>query len=127
MDETQRYLTDRKRATGLGAAHHGTEHHWKMLVSSMALVLVAPIFLVTFALGFQGPHADVVAYFGHPVVAIIMAVSLVVIVRHVMNEAVEAAEDYVHGIPGQLTIVGITWASHILIAIGLFAIARMAL
>ncbi|MEM9438289.1 MAG: succinate dehydrogenase [Pseudomonadota bacterium] len=126
-EETQRFLTDRKRATGLGAAHGGTEHHWKMLVSSMAIVLVAPIFMVTFALGLQGSHDDVVAYFSHPVVAIIMAVSLVVIVRHVMNEAIEAAEDYVHGIAGQLTIVGVTWASYILMLIGLFAIARMAI
>ena len=123
----QRYLTDRKRATGLGSAHTGTEHHWQMLVSSMAVVLVVPVFLETFALGLRGTHAEVVAYFGHPVVAVIMAVSLIVIVRHVMNEAIEAAEDYVHGIAGQLTIVGVTWASYILIAIGLFAIARMAL
>ncbi|MEM6727541.1 MAG: succinate dehydrogenase [Pseudomonadota bacterium] len=123
----QRYLTDRKRATGLGSSHEGTQHHWQMLVSSMAIVLVAPLFMVTFALGFQGTHAEVVAYFSHPVVALIMALSLIVIVRHVMNEAVEAAEDYVHGIPGQLTIVAVRWASHILIAIGLFAIARMAL
>lgn len=123
----QRYLTDWKRATGLGASHGGTEHHWKMLVSSMAIVLVVPIFILTFALGLQGTHAEVVAYFGHPIVAIIMAVSVVVIVRHVMNEAIEAAEDYVHRIAGQLTIVGITWASYILVLIGLFAIARMAI
>ncbi|MEL7398861.1 MAG: succinate dehydrogenase [Pseudomonadota bacterium] len=123
----QRYLTDRKRAQGLGSGHDGTHHHWQMLVSSMAIVVVAPIFMITFALGFQGTHAEVVAYFGHPVVAIIMAISLIVIVRHVMNEALEAVEDYVHGITGQLTQVGVTWASWILIGIGLFAIARMAL
>ena len=123
----QRYLTDRKRAIGLGSGHDGTHHHWQMLVSSMAMVIVVPIFLVTFALGFQGGHAQVTAYFGQPLVAIIMAISLIVIVRHVMNEAIEAAEDYVHGIAGQLTIVAVTWASYILIAVGLFAIARMAL
>ena len=123
----ERYLTDRKRATGMGSSHGGTKHHWQMLVSSLALVIMAPVFMVTFALGFHGTHAEVVAYFGHPLVAVIMALSLFVIVRHVMHEAVEAAEDYVHGIKGQLTIVSITWASHILIAIGLFAIARMAL
>ncbi|MEM6478626.1 MAG: succinate dehydrogenase [Pseudomonadota bacterium] len=123
----QRYLTDRKRATGLGASHGGTEHHWQMLVSSMAMVLVVPVFLITFALGLQGTHEDVVAYFSRPLVAIIMAVSLVVIVRHVMNEAVEAAEDYVHGMAGHLTIIGVKWGSYILMLVGLFALARMAL
>jgi succinate dehydrogenase / fumarate reductase, membrane anchor subunit len=28
-----RYLTDRKRAVGKGAAGTGTEHHWSMQVS----------------------------------------------------------------------------------------------
>ncbi|MEL6550329.1 MAG: succinate dehydrogenase [Pseudomonadota bacterium] len=123
----QRYLTDRKRASGLGASHNGTQHHWNMMVSSMAVVVVAPIFLITFALGFQGSYDEIIAYFSSPLVAIIMAVSLIVLIRHFMNEAIEAAEDYVHGVAGQLTIVGITWASYLLIGIGLFAIARMAL
>ncbi|MEL6915143.1 MAG: succinate dehydrogenase [Pseudomonadota bacterium] len=123
----QRYLTDRKRATGLGASRNGTRHHWEMMISSMAVVIVAPVFMITFALGFQGTHEEVLAYFGSPLVAIILAVSLIVLVRHFMNEAIEAAEDYVHGIAGQLTIVGLTWASYLLIGIGLFAIARMAL
>ena len=34
------YLTDRKRATGLGAAHTGTHHHWSMQVSAVALVIL---------------------------------------------------------------------------------------
>ena len=32
-----RYLTDRKRATGLGSAKTGTAHFWAMKVSSAAL------------------------------------------------------------------------------------------
>ncbi|MEO0486204.1 MAG: succinate dehydrogenase, hydrophobic membrane anchor protein [Pseudomonadota bacterium] len=123
----QRFLTDRKRATGLGSGHDGTHHHWQMMVSSMAIVVVAPIFFVTFALGLQGSYEEVVAYFSRPGIAIIMVISLVVIIRHVMHEALEAVEDYVHGVPGKLALVGVTWASYILIFVGLFAIARMAL
>ena len=38
-----RYLTARKRAEGKGASHTGTEHHWYMTVSSVALAfLVRP-------------------------------------------------------------------------------------
>ena len=123
----QRYLTDRKRAVGLGSGRAGTEHHWQMLVSSMAIVVAAPIFFVVFALGFQRPYDEVLAYFGHPAIAVVLAVTMVVIIRHVMNEAIEAAEDYVHGTRGQLTIVGITWASYLVMFAGLFALARMTL
>ncbi|MEM6276926.1 MAG: succinate dehydrogenase [Pseudomonadota bacterium] len=123
----QRYLTDRKRATGLGSGRAGTEHHWQMLMSSLAIVIAAPVFFVLFALGLQGTHAEVIAWFGNPFVAITIAVTMVVILRHVMFEAIEAAEDYVHGTLGQLTIVGVTWAAYLLMAVGLFALARMAL
>ncbi|MEM1235310.1 MAG: succinate dehydrogenase [Pseudomonadota bacterium] len=123
----ERFLTDRKRATGLGSGRAGTEKHWQMLMSSMAIVVAAPVFLILFALGLQGTYAEVLAWFGSPFVAITIAVTMVVIVRHVMFEAIEAAEDYVHGTLGQLTIVGITWAAYLLMAVGLFALARMAL
>ena len=40
------YLTDRKRAAGLGSAKTGTEHHWHMTVSSMILLPLVPLFLI---------------------------------------------------------------------------------
>ncbi|MEM1375348.1 MAG: succinate dehydrogenase [Pseudomonadota bacterium] len=123
----QRFLTDRKRATGLGSGRAGTEHHWQMLMSSLAVVIAAPVFFILFAVGLQRTYAEVLAWFGNPFVAITVAVTMVVILRHVMFEAIEAAEDYVHGTLGQLTIVGITWAAYLLMAVGLFALARMAL
>ena len=33
------FLTDRKRAEGLGSAKSGTEHFWSMTVSSVALLI----------------------------------------------------------------------------------------
>ena len=51
-----RYLTDRKRAVGKGSAHSGAEHHWYMIVSSVALAFMVPTFLYIFgnALGSSG-------------------------------------------------------------------------
>ena len=40
-----RYLTDRKRAVGLGSAKSGTEHHWHMQISSIALIILVPLFV----------------------------------------------------------------------------------
>ena len=123
----QRYLTDRKRADGLGSGRHGTHHHWHMMMTSLALVVVVPVFLVTFLAGFGGTYAEVVAYFSQPIPAIIVALSLIVTISHVTSEAVVAVEDYVHGARCKLLIIGLNWFSYILIAVGLFAIARMAL
>jgi succinate dehydrogenase / fumarate reductase membrane anchor subunit len=43
-----RYLTDRKRATGMGSAKSGTAHFWAMKVSSVALLILIPLFVFTF-------------------------------------------------------------------------------
>ena len=57
------YMTDRKRARGLGSAKTGTAHFWAMKVSSLALLVLIPLFVFTFgsALGGTyrgGPDAD---------------------------------------------------------------------
>lgn len=123
----QRYLTDRKRAEGLGSGRHGTHHHWQMMMTSLALVVVVPVFIITFLMGFGGTHAEVVAFFGRPIPALIVALSLIVTVLHVTSETVVAIEDYVHGTRGKIAIIGITWFSYALIAAGLLAVARLAL
>lgn len=122
-----KYATDRKRAVGLGSGRDGTHHHWQMMMSSMALVVVAPVFVIAFGVIYGSTYAEVVAYLERPLVAITLGVSLVVLVLHVMNEALEAAEDYIHGMAGKLTLVGVRALSYLIIAVGLFALARLAL
>lgn len=122
-----RYLTDRKRVNGLGSGREGTHHHWQMIVSSILLVPLVPIFVVFVAGGFGGTYAEVVDFFGRPIPAILTALSLVVIVIHLMRETHAAIEDYVHGTAGKLALVATTAFAYTMIAAGLFAIARMAL
>ncbi|MEM9846008.1 MAG: succinate dehydrogenase, partial [Pseudomonadota bacterium] len=110
------FLTDRKRALGLGSSRSGTHHHWEMMVSSMLIGLMIPAFLITFAIGFNRPYDDVAAFFGQPIPALIMAGSLIVIVRHLMAETIVAVEDYVHGVAGKLTQVAVKSISYTLIA-----------
>ena len=43
-----RYLTDRKRVDGLGSAKTGTAHFWAMKTSSVALLLLIPLFVFMF-------------------------------------------------------------------------------
>ena len=121
------FLTDRKRAVGMGSSHHGTHHHWQMMVSSIALVFAIPAFVVTFGIGLGKPYEEVSAYYSHPIPAIVMALSLIVIINHVMQEALTAVEDYVHGNAQMLTLIAVKGISYTLIAVGLFAVGRMAL
>ncbi|MEL7114748.1 MAG: succinate dehydrogenase, hydrophobic membrane anchor protein [Pseudomonadota bacterium] len=121
-----RYMTDRKRALGLGSGREGTHHHWQMMVSSMALLFVIPAFVITFGLALGGSYEEVLAFFSRPVPALITALSLVVIVLHVMQETLVAVEDYVPGLAGKFTLMAVRAFSYILIAVGLFSIAKMA-
>ncbi|WP_415921472.1 succinate dehydrogenase, hydrophobic membrane anchor protein [Tateyamaria sp. SN6-1] len=122
-----RFITDRKRVIGLGSGREGTHHHWQMMISSMLLVPLVPLFVFFFATVLGGTHDEVVAFFSRPVPAIICALALVVIVLHLMREAHAAIEDYVHGTAGKLTLVATTAFSYTLIVVGVFAIARMAI
>lgn len=122
-----RFATDRKRAQGLGSGHQGTHHHWQMMVSSMALVFVVPAFILTFGLGLGGTYEEVLAYYSRPLPAIVMVLCLIVAIFHLMQETLVAIEDYVPGIPGKLVYIGVTAFSYVLIAIGIFAVARLAL
>ncbi|MEM7720350.1 MAG: succinate dehydrogenase, hydrophobic membrane anchor protein [Pseudomonadota bacterium] len=120
------FRTDRKNALGMGSGREGTHHHWQMMISSIALVFVVPLFVVTFGTGLGGSYDEVLAFYSRPVPAIIVAICLVVGIRHFKNEALEAIEDYVHGMAGRLAIFGTTAVSYIMIAVGLFGIAKIA-
>lgn len=122
-----RYLTDRKRAEGLGSAKSGVHHFWSMKLSSVGLLILIPFFIFTFGPMLGEPHAEVVAYFARPFPAIIAALTIIVGFRH-FNDGVQVLiEDYVHGLAQKVTIVLMTCLSYGAMAVGLFAIAKLAL
>lgn len=121
------YLTERKRAEGMGAGGQGTHHQWQMMVSSAALVILVPLFVITFANGLGGTYEEVLAYYSRPFPAIVTGLTLVVVIIHLMREAQVAIEDYVHGVAEKLTLMAVTAFSYTLIAAGLFALVKLAL
>ena len=121
------YLTDRKRAVGLGAAKTGTDHHWQMIVSSCALLGLTPLFLLTFGHIVGAPYPDVVAYYSRPFPAIIAGLTFVVGARHFKSGAQSLIEDYTHGLSRKAWMIFVICLSYALAATGLFAIARIAL
>ena len=121
------YLTDRKRATGMGSAKSGTEHHWSMTVSSGALLILIPLFVFTFGPMLGAPHEEVTAYFARPFPAVVAALTIIVTFKHFADGVQALIEDYVHGVAQKISIVAMTCISYAAMAVGLYAIVRLAL
>ena len=121
------FVTDRKRATGMGSAKKGTLQHWHMTISSYALLVLVPFFVFTVGPMIGEPHADVVAYFSHPFPAIVAALTMVVGFVHFKNGVRVLIEDYVQGFARQFLIILMICVSYGAAATGLFAIAKLAL
>lgn len=122
-----RYLTDRKRATGMGSAKTGTAHFWAMRISSVALLLLIPMFVFTFGPMLGAPHAEVLEYFARPFPAIVAALTIWVSFVHFKDGVQVLIEDYVHGLAQKVLIILMICLSYAAAATGVFAIARIAL
>lgn len=122
-----RYLTDRKRAEGLGPAGTGTGHHWYMQVSAVGLAVLLPIFVFTFGRAVGADHATVVAYFGRPFPAIVTGLTLWVGMLHFRQGAQLMIEDYTAGFARKALIVATVCLTYGTIATGLYALIRLAL
>lgn len=122
-----RYLTDRKRASGLGTAHSGTEHHWWMTVSSYALLplILCFVFIVGPLLG--SDYLTVVATLSRPFPAVIVALTWVAAMLHFKNGSRSSIEDYTQGYTRQILLIGVAAICYALMAFALFALVRIAL
>lgn len=121
------FLTDRKRVTGLGAARTGTHHFWTMTVTSVALLVLTPLFLLTFGPQLGQPHDEVIAHLSRPYPAIVTALMLIVGLHHFRLGVQTLIEDYSKGLTRKALIVIMTILSYALMATGLFAVAKIAL
>jgi len=121
------YVTDRKRAMGMGSARTGAAHHWQMTLSSYALLILTPLFLIAWGPALGMAHEDVLARFARPFPAIVTALMIVVGLQHFRQGVQVAIEDYTHVVTRQLLIVAAVCLSYGAMAAGLFALVRLAL
>ena len=122
-----RYLTARKRAEGKGASGTGTEHHWFMQVSAVGLALMIPVWVYIFGSTLGKPHAEVVATFARPFPAILTGLVLFVGMRHFAKGAQMMIEDYARGSAKKGLIMLAISISYAVIAVGFYALAKIAL
>ncbi|QUJ76890.1 succinate dehydrogenase, hydrophobic membrane anchor protein [Sulfitobacter albidus] len=121
------YMTDRKRAAGLGSAKTGTAHFWAMKVSSVALLVLVPLFIFTFGAALGGTYEEILAYYSRPFPAIVAALTLAIGFKHFNDGVQTLIEDYVHGMANKIAIIVMTCISYAAAAVGIFAIAKLAL
>jgi succinate dehydrogenase / fumarate reductase, membrane anchor subunit len=121
------YMTDRKRASGMGSAKTGTARHWSMTISSVALLFLVPAFIFTFGSILGSSHDEVIAYYAQPFPAIVAGLTIAVAFMHFKNGVQTMLEDYVHGLAREILIIAMICISYAAAATGLFALARIAL
>jgi succinate dehydrogenase / fumarate reductase membrane anchor subunit len=122
-----RYITDRKRAEGRGAAHSGTEHHWYMQASAVGLAFMVPVWLYIVGSTLGGSRAEVLEVFARPFPAILTGLILVVGMRHFAKGAQMMIEDYARGTTRKALIILAFSLSYLVTATGLFALVKIAL
>jgi len=121
------FLTDRKRATGMGSAKTGTGHHWQMMVTSVALLILAPLFIFTFGSILGASYQEVIVYYQRPFPAVVAILFLLVGFFHYRLGVQTLIEDYVHGFARKAAIIGMICLSYAAAAFAIFAIIRIAL
>ena len=121
------FLTDRKRAAGLGSAKTGTEHHWQMMITSVALVPLVICFLFTFGAILGSPYEEVIAYYQRPFPAVVAILTMLVGFKHFASGVQVLIEDYVGGFARKAGIIGMICLSYTAAAFAIFAIVRIAL
>lgn len=89
------YKTDYARVRGLGSAHEGVGHWWTQRLTSVALVVLTPLFVIPFGRALGNGHEALLATYGQWGHALVAAVFVFVGALHLMYGLQVVIEDYV--------------------------------
>ena len=121
------YVTDRKRVSGMGSAGSGTAHFWRITITSVALIVLVPLFVFTFGRAVGEPYEAVRAYYLRPFPAIVAALTFLVGMHHFKDGVRVLITDYVRGFAREAWVVAATCLCYAIALIGVFAVVRLAL
>ncbi|MDO5614380.1 MAG: succinate dehydrogenase, hydrophobic membrane anchor protein [Paracoccus sp. (in: a-proteobacteria)] len=122
-----RFITPLKAANGLGASHTGTENHWQLTVTSVALLILTPAFLLVVGSAIGLPREALIAYFGRPYPALVTALFVSVGMVHFMRGTRIMIDDYFQHTARKVALIVSVIFGWAVIAATLFALAKMAL
>ncbi len=120
------YLTDRKRAEGKGASGSGTENFWGQAISAVGLLILMPLFALTFGSALGLPYEEAIAYYHRPFPAIVAAMTLVTAMVHFRHGIQVVIEDYSRGVTKKALVILSTALAYTTLAVGLYGLARIA-
>lgn len=114
-------------ARGLGSAKSGTEHWWVQRVSAVALVPLVIWFVVSLIIHVGAPYAEVRAWIGAPVPAVLMVCLIIATFHHAQLGLQVVIEDYVHHEPCKVAMLLIVKGLAVFLGLlGVFSVARIA-
>jgi succinate dehydrogenase / fumarate reductase membrane anchor subunit len=121
------YKTARGRANGLGSAKDGVEHWWSHRVSSVALIPLVVLAIPPLARTIGEGYEAIVATYGNPFNAVVMALLILVTFRHLQHGLQAVVEDYVHDRIWRTGLIfANTWFCGLVAALGVFGVAKIA-
>ena len=84
------------RAKGLGAAGHGAEHWWLHRMTAVSNIpLIVSFVIIVSSLAFR-PWEQAVAVVSHPLVALLLILTVISVTNHMRLGMQIIIEDYVH-------------------------------
>ena len=101
--------------------------HFAMKLTSIALFFLIPAFIFTFGSIIGEDHEAVVEYLSKPLPALIVALTLIIGLQHFQSGAQTLIEDYVRGQTYGMALLLVKVVSRLLMVIGLYSIAIIAL
>ncbi len=110
-----------------GSLSEAVHHFVLMKVTSIALLVLIPLFVFTVGPMIGQPHEEVLAFFAKPFPAVVVALTFVVGFKHFSDGVQTLLEDYVHGTARKVSILMMTCLSYAVMFMGLYAIVKIAL
>ena len=110
-----------------GSLSEAVHHALLMKASSIALLILMPLFIFIVGPMIGRPHDDVIAFFAKPFPAVVVALTFIVGFKHFSDGVQVLLEDYVHGTARKISILVMTCLSYAAMLIGLYAIIKIAL
>lgn len=103
-------------------------HHFLLMkMTSIALLVLIPLFVIMVGPMLGQPHAEVVAYFGKPFPALVVVLTMIITFKHFSEGVQVLLEDYVHGTARKVSILMTTCLSYAAMFVGIYAIAKIVL
>lgn len=122
-----RLSTPLGRARGLGSAKSGFGHWWTERVTAVALVPLTAWLAAALIAGRGSDHAQVVAWLGSPLAAVLMILLLVTAFWHAALGLQVVIEDYVHSAAKIWALLAARFACAALAVAGVVAVLRIGL